>query len=255
MKYLPNNLLKFDFIPFGEEKLNRDFVIVAVPEVGLVPIIVGGHMIEEMKLKPTYTISNPQIPPFAVIHHSQVFSPFRVYTNDKFHLVFSEGVFPLNLVNPYAYSLIDWAKKVNGDDVMIILPGGIPTKFSLEEVQTFAVVTDEKSLKLVEKVEVPLLEEGFLTGPYASILLEGRLRNVSVCALLTQASYQFPDPLAAGENLKIIGKILDMEFDVSKLIENAEKIEKQSQMLMAQATDRLVQQGKPVEQDLPAFYT
>jgi len=252
-----NDLLKFDFIPFGEEKLRRDFVVVALPEIGLVPTIVGAYLIEEMKLKPTYTVSNPQIPPFAVIHQSQVFSPLRVYTNDKFHLVFSETAFPLTSINPFAYSLIDWVKKVNNDDVIIILPGGIPVpnRPSLEELQTFTVVTDEKSSKLVEKAEVPFLEEGLLTGPYASILLESQLRNVSVCVLLTEASYQFPDPLAAGENLKIIGKILDMEFDVSQLIEKAEEIEKQSQLLMQQTTEGLIKQGKPVEQDLPAFYT
>ena len=252
-----NDPLKFDFIPFGEEMLSRDFVVVAMPEIGLVPIIVGGYLIEGMKLEPTYTVSNPQIPPFAVIHQSQVFSPLRVYTNDKLHLVFSETAFPLHLINPFAYSLVDWIKKVNGDDVIVILPGGIPVpnRLSLEELQTFTVVTDEKSSKLVEKAEVPFLEEGLLTGPYASILLESRFRNVSVCALLTEASYQFPDPLAASENLKIIGKILDIEFDVSQLIEKAEEIEKQSQLLMQQTTEGLIQQGKPVEQDLPAFYT
>ncbi len=248
---------KFDFIPLGEEKLSRDFVVVAMPEIGLVPIIVGGYLIEEMKLEPTYTVSNPQIPPFAVIHQSQVFSPLRVYTNDKFHLVFSETAFPLTSINFFAYSLIDWAKKVNGDDVIILLPGGIPVpnRLSLEELQTFAVITDERSLELVKKAEIPFLEEGLLTGSYASILLEGQLRNISVCALLTEASYQFPDPFAASENLKIIGKILDIEFDVSKLIEKAEEIEKQSQLFMEQTTDGLIKQGKSVEQDLPAFYT
>ena len=118
----------------------------------------------------------------------------------------------------------------------------------------YGVTTFDNNKKLLDKAEIKLLEEGFMVGPHALILKECIAKKVNNLTLLAQSHPQYPDPGAAAATVNSINKLLDLNVDVNKLLEQAEEIRLKTRELMQRTAKSLKGMEKVQEQELPVMY-
>jgi uncharacterized protein len=82
-------------------------------------------------------------------------------------------------------------------------------------------------------------------GPYALVLKEAIRKRVANLILLAESFVDFPDPEAAAQALTVLSRILGVNIDVSKLLEQAEMIRLRLRGLMKQTRQSMAEMGGP----------
>jgi uncharacterized protein len=89
----------------------------------------------------------------------------------------------------------------------------------------------ENANALLKKYEVPVFEEGVISGVSGVLLNEGKRRNIEVVCLLAEAHPDYPDARAAAKILETIDSmLLKIDIDPMPLYAQAIAIEKHIQM-------------------------
>jgi len=73
-------------------------------------------------------------------------------------------------------------------------------------------------------MNVNRVEEGMLTGISSDLLLYCAENGIPTISLMTETK-NVPDPIAAASMLSIVNKILDLQMDTQRLIDEGKKIE------------------------------
>nr|MDO8133590.1 proteasome assembly chaperone family protein [Candidatus Njordarchaeum guaymaensis] len=232
----------------------NQFVVIGLPDTGLVGIIAAGHLIEFLKMKEIGYIDSDHFPPIVVLHNGQVKNPLRIYSGDGITLVVSEVPMPPRLVNEFGKAIVEWVQQKNAK--LILTLGGIPVpnRVNIETPEVFAVGIGEKAGDIIKKAGVKPLEEGMMAGPYASILWQCKKRNVPIVSLLAQSFAEYPDPGAAAAVLETLSKVIDKKIEVKDLAEKAEEIRVKTRDLMKQTGKNMQEMGKAREYEIPPLY-
>ncbi len=246
------NNMDIKLIETAEVNFDNPIVIVGFPDVGLVGTIAVSHMIETLNLKEIAHIDSDGLPPIVVVKERRPHGLIRVYGNEKLICIVSEVPIPPQIAKPLGRKIIEWLKNKNVD--IIISIGGLahPERMEIEKPKVYAVPTDSKAEKLLEKNGVKFFEEGFLVGPNGIIILIGKDLNLSAIHLVSEAYLQFPDPGAAAAVIEVLNKIFGLGINVEKLLEKEEEIRLKTRELMKRTQEMLKEMQK--KEEVPVMY-
>lgn len=228
-------------------------LIFGFPDVGLVGVIAASHLIEELKLSEVAYVDSQLLPPLIVLHEGLPHASIRIFADGKLLLTISEAPIPADVIYPVMDALIEWGRNKNVK--MMISLGGIPIqdRQDAKELKAFAAAANPETLKLIQDKNVEALTEGYMVGPQAIMLQRAANTGTPALALLAQCFYNYPDPEAAAEVLKELGKITGVKVNVSKLLERGEEIRLKARDVMKRTQEEMSRMKKGQELDIPMY--
>ena len=91
-------------------------------------------------------------------------------------------------------------------------------------------------VELIEKMGIPLLEQGLIGGMSGVVLGEARRLGLNMFSILVEADPRFPDARAACALIEKLDDLLSVvDLDTTPLIEEAERIEEQIKSMLEAA--------------------
>ncbi|WP_287583627.1 proteasome assembly chaperone family protein [Candidatus Borrarchaeum sp.] len=244
-------------INVSEIQAEKPYVLIGLPDVGLIGVISASQLIKSLNMKPIGSIDSEQLPPIAVIHETIPMAPLRVYGAENVILVVSEIPLPPTLIRPFSKAVVNWAKRLNPTAVLSLAGIPVPNRMDIEQPGIYAVSSGGPAAAILgdlESIQVQKLEEGFMAGPYASILNNCITEAVPNITFLVQSHMNYPDPGAAAILLETVAKFLNVTVDVEPLLEQAEEIRLRMRDTMRRTSDTMQQVDKTQEYEIPAFY-
>lgn len=245
-------------INVSEIQAEKPFVLIGLPDVGLIGVISASQLIKSLNMKPIGQIDSVQLPPIAVIHESVPMSPLRVYGSGNVLLIVSEIPLPPTLIRSFSKAVVRWAKSLNPSAILSLAGIPVPNRMDIDQPSIYAVTSEpaRNMLSELESLQVQKLEEGFMAGPYAAILNECMAETPSIpnITFLVQSHMNYPDPGAAAILLETLAKFLNVEVDVEPLLTQAEEIRLRMRDTMKRTRDTMQQVDKAQEYEIPAFY-
>ena len=240
-----DGLLLMEYEEFELEK--PGFLVLGLPDTGLVGVISTNHMVEAMGLREVAGIDIlPLMPPVAVISRGEVRPPLRIFHGGNVLALTSEAPVPPNVIHPLARLLVEYAMKRGVDYIVSIVGVASPNRINIEKPSVYWIASDDKARKLMESVEgVEQFMNGYLVGPYALVLKNAIRFRMPNLVLLADAYIEFPDPEAAAAVLGVLSRIIGREIDTKKLLEQAEMIRLRLRGLMKQTKQAMAEMGGP----------
>ncbi len=234
-------------VEYEEVKLGSpSYMVLGLPDTGLVGVIASNHLVESLGMREVGGIDFlGTMPPVAVISQGAVRTPLRIYRKDNILVVSAETPIPGTHVYPVAGFLVDYAQRRGVDYIVSIVGVAAPNRLDIPKPRVYWIASDDAAKKLVDGLEAEMFANGFLVGPYAVVLKQSIRRRVSNLVLLAEAYIDFPDPEAAAEVVKLVSKIIGVEVNVSKLLDQAEMIRLRLRGLMKQTKQSLSEMKAP----------
>jgi len=229
-------------------------IICGLPDVGLVGTIAASHLISKLRLTEIAYVRSDLLPPIIMLEKGLPKSPIRMFGNKDLIVLSSEIAIPSSSVYSIIESIIDWSmeKKIARFFTLGGLP--IPNRHEIEKPKVFGAASDEASLKILDEKGIQTIQRGFLVGPQALILSFCAERNISAVALLAESFYNYPDPEASSVVIQALNRMIDIEIDVSELIEKGEEVRLAMRDMMRRTQAELARMKKSHEYDIPGYY-
>jgi uncharacterized protein len=138
---------------------------------------------------------------------------------------------------------------------MMISLSGIPIqdRQDAKELKAFAAASNVEALKIAQDKSIEVLTEGYIVGPQAIMLQRAANAGTPALALLAQCFNNYPDPEAAAEVLKELGKITGVKVNVAKLLEKGEEIRLRARDVMKRTQEEMSKMKKGQEMDIPMY--
>ena len=245
-----DGLLLVEYEEFEVKK--PSFLILGLPDTGLVGVISSNHLVEALSMKEVAGIDlAAMMPPVAVISNGAVRPPLRIYVKDNIMALSAETPVPPQAVYPLSKLIVDYALKRGIDYIISIVGIASPNRVNMERPNVYWIASNEKARKLVEDIGIEGFVNGYLVGPYALILKNAIRNRLANLVLLADAYIEFPDPEAAAAVLSVVSKITGVSIDVNKLLEQAEMIRLKLRNLMRQTKQTMSEMRTPS----PLMYT
>ncbi|MFX1519323.1 MAG: proteasome assembly chaperone family protein [Promethearchaeota archaeon] len=243
-------------INVGKIQTDRPIVLIGLPDVGLIGVISASQLIKSLDMRVIGDIDSEQLPPIAVIHETKPMSPLRVYGAGNIILIVSEIPLPPAFIRSFSKEIVNWAKNLNPKAILSLAGIPVPNRMDLDQPGIYVVSSEHAKTMLteLESLQVQKLEEGFMAGPYASILNDCITKAVPNITFLVQSHMNYPDPGAAAVLLETVAKFLNVAIDVEPLLEQAEEIRLRMRDTMRRTRDTMQQVDKAQEYEIPAFY-
>ena len=229
-------------------------VICGLPDVGLVGTIAVSHLISKLKLTEIAYLKSDLLPPIIMLEKGLPHSPIRIFGNKDLIVLSSEIAIPSSAVYLVIESMIDWVWKKKAEVVFTL--GGLPTpnRYEIEKPKIFGAASDETLLKTLSEKGIQIIQRGFLVGPQALILRYCAERKIPAVALLAESFYNYPDPEASSVVIQALNRMIDIEIDVSELIEKGEEVRLAMRDMMRRTQAELARMKKSHEYDIPGYY-
>ncbi|NPA04676.1 MAG: proteasome assembly chaperone family protein [Crenarchaeota archaeon] len=223
------------------------FMILGLPDSGLVGVIAANHLVEHLDLREVAGIDfQHAMPPIVVIRKGEPKTQLRLFAGKNMLVLLAETPVPTPAIYPLADLLVDYALRRRIDYLVSIVGIASPGRVRLEKPNVYWLASDEKAKKLMEgSGAARLFENGYLVGPYALVLKKAMRSRVSNIILLADAYIEFPDPEAAAEVLRVLSKLLNVEIPVEPLLEQAEAIRLKLREFMKETRRALSQIKSP----------
>jgi len=229
-------------------------IIFGLPDVGLVGTIAASHLISKLKLKEVAYVKSDLLPPIIMLEKGLPRSPIRMFGNEDLLVLSSEIAIPSAAVYSIIESMVDWVWKKKVELVFTLGGLPIPNRHEIEKPKVFGAASDESLLKMFDGKEIQIIQRGFLVGPQALILSFCAERSIPAMALLAESFYNYPDPEASSMVIQALNRIIDMEIDVSELIEKGEEVRLAMRDMMRRTQAELARMKKSHEYDIPGYY-
>lgn len=229
-------------------------IIFGLPDVGLVGTIAASHMISKLELKEAAYVKSDLLPPIIMLEKGLPRSPIRVFGNEDLLVLSSEIAIPSASVYSIIESVIDWIWKKKVELVFTLGGLPIPNRHEIEKPKVFGAASDEALLKIFNEKGIQVIQRGFLAGPQALILSFCAERNIPAVALLAESFYNYPDPEASSVVIQALNRMIDMEIDISELIEKGEEVRLAMRDMMRRTQAELARMKKSHEYDIPGYY-
>ncbi len=228
-------------------------LIFGFPDVGLVGLIAASHLIDELSLSEVAYADSNLLPPVIVLHEGLPHSSVRIFADHDILLAISEVPIPNEIIYPVMDSLIEWAKSKNVR--LMISLGGIPIqdRQDAKELKSFAAASNPQTIKMAKDKGLEILSEGYMVGPQAVLLQRAVTADSPALTLLSQCFFNYPDPEAAAEVLKVLMKVTGLKLDVTKLIERGEEIRLKARDVMQRTQQEMEKTKKSQEFDIPLY--
>ncbi len=219
----------------AKARSKKPFILIGLPDVGLVGSIVVNYIIEELKMEEIGYIDADVYHPIIIVKNGNVQRPIRLYEKDNVIVILSDIPITSVIAIDFSISLISWLKSLNPSSVINITGIPIHNRVAIERPEVLVLTTEYHN-----KIENAIpFNDGLIMGTYASIIKECINNNIPSITLLAQSYLNFPDPVASISALDIINKILNLDIDLKRLKEEAEIIRVKARELMKQAESAL----------------
>ncbi|MDP6640270.1 MAG: PAC2 family protein [Candidatus Poseidoniaceae archaeon] len=213
--------------------------------VGMVGAIGAAHIIRALDLPQVGTVLNPDFPAVALVHEEIPKHPVRVYQGDGIGVFTSELKFPPQQDVEFANTVLDWFTH-GGFDHLYIIDGIERQDVEQHERSIHGIGSTSLARQALRSHDIEPISQGVIAGIPGYLLSEGDRRGLNVTALLAECSSSFPDARAAALAVEAFGEMAQFEIPLTKLLEDARKIEEsvqhvfESQQSMLPAPDGYV---------------
>jgi uncharacterized protein len=242
------------FIETKKIEIENPNVIIGLPDVGLVGLIATMHMIETLKMEKVGYIESRLFPPVIVLHNGEIQSPIKLYAKDNNIAIVSEIPIPSTAIYELSDALLERVKKWKPNVVILLHGIPVPNRLNLEEVQSYAIGTSDKTRKIISDNEIKSMDTGVVVGLKALFLWDSVKENVPTLALGAESFLEYPDPGAASSVVQVLNKILKLDLDVEALLNRAEELRVRMRDLMRR-TQETMRGTQPVrELELPPMF-
>jgi len=229
-------------------------VICGLPDVGLVGTIAVSHLISKLELTEVAYVRSDLLPPIIMLERGLPRSPIRIFGNEDLIVLSSEIAIPSVAVHSIIESVVDWIWRKKAEIVFTLGGLPIPNRHEIEKPKVFGASSNETLLKMLDGKEIQVIQRGFLVGPQALILSYCTERGIPAVALLAESFYNYPDPEASSVVIQALNRMIDMEIDVSELIEKGEEVRLAMRDMMRRTQAELARMKKSHEYDIPGYY-
>jgi uncharacterized protein len=199
-------------------------------------------------------LESDSFPPVIAVHEGDPKPTLRLYHKGQMALLISEIPVHPGLFPSIARSVVEWSKSKD-IELLISLSGiAIPNRLEIEVPEVYGVASSASVKVQMKDAGVTVFEEGFISGPHASIMKESIRRDLPMVMLLAQCHLRYPDPGAAVSVINTFNRLVGWKVDTEKLVAQQEEIRMKTRELM-QRTQQTMQQGeKGMEQEIPSLY-
>lgn len=249
-------ILGYNFIEYGELGKPK-YLVLGIPDAGLVGPIASGHIVGSLKLNDAVGIeSYGYLPPAAVVVNGSVKYPIRIYSGGNMAVLVTEVMPVASGIVPLAIAIVEFARKRGIEYIVGISGLGNPARAEAQPSLYWLATTPE-----AEALAAPLKDmgkpfpDGLIVGPYATILKESVKRGVNTLLLLTDSFVDIPDPEAAALAVQGLSRVTGVSVDVSQLLQEAETLRLRLQGMAREAKDALAKVGKGYEYRAPLIYS
>jgi uncharacterized protein len=218
-------------------KISKPSVIVGVPEVGLVGTIACSFLVEQLKFESRGYIDSEFMPQVMVVHNSTPTYPIHLFGKDGIMAIVSEVPLTPRLSLALAREVSEWARAREAKVVVGV--SGIPSR-KREESQgegkpaVMGISNNSEMLKTLKPLGALPLEEGIITGFYASLIKYCTLAGQANVTLLGESLLQFPDPASAASVIEVLNGMLSVKVDTQILLKESEDVRIRTRELMQQ---------------------
>jgi len=237
-------------------KTSKPWIVVGVPEVGLVGTIASSYLAEQLHLEQHGYIDSDLAPQVMVVRDSVPNYPIRILGRHDLIVVTSDVPLPPRFSLELAKELSRWARSKEARAVVGL--SGDPSR-KREESQgeekptVLGITNNGKLLKSLSAAGALPLEQGLVTGFYASLLKYCSLNDQTNLTLLGESMLQFPDPAAAASVIEVLGKLITVKVDTKPLLKESEEIRMRTRELMAQTQEATEQKSGGVPPSSSAY--
>ena len=235
-------------------KAQQPVILCGLPDVGLVGIIAVSHMIKELNMNEIGFIDSDLFPPVVVFHHGEPKYPIRVFEKDNLIALFSETALSPESLSPLAKLIVGWSREKQASLLVSMGGIGIPNRIDIDTPKVYGASNSPVLRELVAKLEIPVMDEGFMVGPYALVAKASKSLQVPNLLLMAESYPQYPDPGAAATVIESLKKFVPINVDVKTLLEKSEEIRMNARELMRKTTENMQKMGKSQEYELPLMY-
>jgi uncharacterized protein len=233
-------------------ELSRPYVIVGLPEVGLVGTIVANYLVQTLKLREIGYVHSDLEQPVVVVQEGEPKYPVRLFGKENIVVIISEVPFSTRLAYEFSGALAQWCMEKKSR--LMIGTTGFPSRQRIEEVlpRVFGVSTERNTLTSLKNLGAEVFSEGLVVGTYAYLLRKCMTLGQPNLTLLAQSHLDFPDPGAAAQVINVLKSILAVEIDVKPLLDESEQIRLKMRELMKRAQKSMQQMTQ--QQAAPSVY-
>ncbi len=246
----------FLFREIGELGGQR-YLLVGLPDVGLVGSIASMHIVRSLGLEYKVGIdSYTALPPVVVIDKGSPLYPIRIYASGELAVLVTDVPIAPPALAPFSSAIVEYAR-IKGIEYIISVTGiGNPMRFELEKPGIYWLASDRESTVLAGSVrEAKMPQQGILVGPYALILKESVRKRVHNLVILVDAFIDIPDPEAAARAVEAVSQVTGVSVGVEDLLKQAEEIKLRMKELMKETRNVMARMGKGMEYRSPVLYT
>ena len=198
--------------------------------LGEVGFLSTAHLTRTLEAERVGFIKSDMLPLFVSMENERLVLPFEIYSYEPKKMVFLVPRFQPHQSEQWGFidRLAAWVSENNFAETLLL--GGLDASFKEDGEDMRSVPTTAYS-KMLEKWNVPLLEEGlFVAGPLALFLAELEMHGAPAIGLLTYATRGRPDPRSAATMLEKINEVYGVEANVEQLLEESREIERLEKM-------------------------
>ena len=237
----------------GEPK----YLLVALPDVGLVGSIVAAHLVRELGMEDAVGIdSYNAFPPVIVIQDGVPKHPVRIYAKGELTVLVTDIPIPPPVIVPLSRSIVEWALRRGIRNIIGVTGLGNPARMEIEKPSLYYMATTSRAQDLVKTVDgIKGIGNGMLVGPMAIVVKEAVRSRMNAAILMADSYIDLPDPEAAAVVVEAIGRILGLTINVEKLMKEAEMIKLRYKELMKETRSMMAKMGKGYEYRAPLLYT
>ncbi|MBM5804875.1 MAG: proteasome assembly chaperone family protein [Candidatus Verstraetearchaeota archaeon] len=251
---LTNSMEGVTIVETEDIKAKKPVVLCGLPDIGLIGIIAVSHIIKELNMKEVGYVDSDIFPLIVVFHHGEPTYPVRVYQKDNLLAIFAETALSPESVHPLSKVIVGWAKEKNSS-LLVSLGGiGVPNRIDIDTPRVYGASNSASLRESIKKYEIPVMEEGFLVGPYALMAKLSMHSDLPNLLLMAESYPQYPDPGAAAAVISALNKFVPVNVDTKSLIQKSEEIRLNARELMRKTSENMQKMGKSQEYELPLMY-
>jgi len=139
---------------------------------------------------------------------------------------------------------------------MILILGGIPhpERIEVKSPRVYGVGTEDEMDNIVRKNNITPFEEGVIVGINGVMLKKCMDKKIPALYLFAESHYNLPDPESAASALSVLNKMIRLDVDVKKLIEEGEEIRIKARDIMKRTRESMSEMQKSREHEVPMMY-
>jgi len=227
------------------ERINAKTFMTGFHGVGQVGWIATRYIVDSVGARRVGFVISPYMQPFVTVREGVV-APYELFSKDEF-LFFVANV-PLSQRDMSLVSLAIAEEVVKLGVECSILFGGLDKRFAPGDGELLRVApTSSFRARYGHRIEgLKIIEEGLgIVGPLAYMLAFYEAHEHPALAVLPYAAADRPDPLAASRAVEVAGKLVGLRVDVSKLVEEAELLERRYEELESKISELMREREPP----------